>query len=137
MNRPVSKDQQRASYEERDAALAHLNKAFEEGRLTLPEHESRTSEALAARTRARLRELLADLPGAADPEQRHTRPATKGSAVRPVVIWAVFAIVTFGVWGIPALIMGTPTVVAGWAAFCGFWGIPALAVSLSRRRGGH
>lgn len=55
----------RASDQERDASVQRLQVAFAEGRLTDGEFDDRMRAALAARTRADLDELLADLPAAA------------------------------------------------------------------------
>ena len=57
----------RASDRERDEAVQRLQTAFAEGRLDDREFDERMRTALAARTRADLGRLLADLPGAAEP----------------------------------------------------------------------
>jgi hypothetical protein len=57
----------RASDQERDAAVQRLQAAFAEGRLDDGEFDERMRAALAARTRADLAPLFADLPGAAAP----------------------------------------------------------------------
>ena len=51
----------RIGHAERDAAVERLRVAAGEGRLTLQELDGRIETALAARTRAELRSLLADL----------------------------------------------------------------------------
>lgn len=48
---------------EREATAARLNEAFEEGRLTLAEHDERLSACFSAVTRGDLRALVVDLPG--------------------------------------------------------------------------
>jgi uncharacterized protein DUF1707 len=68
----------RASDVERDEVLVRLHGAFAEGRLTEVELDERTESALAARTRAELDRLLADLP--AVPARPAPTPAT---SVRP------------------------------------------------------
>ncbi len=57
----------RASYTERDQAVALLQRNFADGRLTQAELEERAGAAYSALTRAQLRDLTADLP--ADSEQ--------------------------------------------------------------------
>ena len=52
-----------ASDADRDAAVAVLNEAFAEGRLTADEHGERVRDAYAARTWQALAGLTADLPG--------------------------------------------------------------------------
>src|SRR5215468_4048609 len=59
---PEHLPQVRVSDAERDAVVARLNDATGEGRLTLEEYTERVGAALAAKTRADLDMLLADLP---------------------------------------------------------------------------
>jgi hypothetical protein len=61
----VGAPQTRASDADRDAAAALLGAAFAEGRLTAGEHGERLSAAYAARSWQQLRQVTADLPGAA------------------------------------------------------------------------
>jgi hypothetical protein len=61
----------RASDAEREETVALLQRGFADGRLTQAELEERAGAAYAARTRARLRDLTADLP---DAGQRPPRP---------------------------------------------------------------
>ena len=61
----------RASDAEREQTVALLQRNFADGRLTQAELEERASAAYAAQTRARLRDLTADLPA---PEQQQPRP---------------------------------------------------------------
>jgi DUF1707 SHOCT-like domain len=60
----------RASDAEREQTVALLQHNFADGRLTQVELEERAGAAYAARTRAQLRDLTADLP---DAEQRPPR----------------------------------------------------------------
>ena len=57
----------RASDAEREQAVALLQHGFADGRLALAELEERVGAAYAARTRAQLRDLTADLPAAEQP----------------------------------------------------------------------
>lgn len=57
----------RASDDERRAVVERLNRATDEGRLTLAEFSERSATAYAAATRAELAPLLADLPVADQP----------------------------------------------------------------------
>jgi len=61
----------RASDAEREQTVALLQRSFADGRLTQAELEERAGAAYAARTRAQLRDLTADLPAAG---QRPPRP---------------------------------------------------------------
>jgi hypothetical protein len=61
----------RASDAEREQTVALLQRGFADGRLALAELEERVGAAYAARTRAQLRDLTADLPAA---EQQPPRP---------------------------------------------------------------
>jgi len=60
----------RASDAEREQAVALLQRSFADGRLALAELEERAGAAYAARTRAQLRDLTADLPAAAQQPPR-------------------------------------------------------------------
>jgi hypothetical protein len=64
----------RASDAERDQAAEILRAAYAEGRLTRAELDERTGAAYAARTRADLRSLTGDLPGAISVQQARRRP---------------------------------------------------------------
>jgi hypothetical protein len=66
--------QTRASDADRDATAALLGAAFAEGRLSADEHRQRLSAAYAARTWHQLRQLTADLAGAAGTTQRRAAP---------------------------------------------------------------
>jgi hypothetical protein len=57
----------RASDAEREQAVALLQRSFADGRLALAELEERVGAAYAARTRAQLSDLTADLPAAERP----------------------------------------------------------------------
>ena len=57
----------RASDAEREQAVALLQRSFADGRLVLAELEERVAAAYAARTRAQLNDLTADLPAAEQP----------------------------------------------------------------------
>lgn len=63
----------RASDAEREQTVALLQRSFADGRLALAELEERVGAAYAARTRAQLRDLTADLPA----EQRPPRPGMR------------------------------------------------------------
>ncbi len=69
----------RVSDAERDAAVERLSAATGDGRLTLEEFSQRMERATAARTRADLEPLTADLPAAAAP----AGPAVAGGASSP------------------------------------------------------
>lgn len=148
-----SDDLQRVSDADRDAATTMLRTAFEEGRLAQDEHAERVDAALGARTRGELETLVTDLAatGESHPERPHrsqkgseevestdevedTGEDDEGSRLSPLAVWGIFSAVMFFIWAVPALVMGYPVGVLGWALFCGFWGIPPLIVTLVRRR---
>jgi uncharacterized protein DUF1707 len=64
----------RASDAEREQTVALLQRSFADGRLTQAELEERAGAAYAARTRAQLLDLAADLPAAEQSEQQPSRP---------------------------------------------------------------
>jgi hypothetical protein len=64
----------RASDTERDQAAEILRVAYAEGRLTRAELDERIGAAYVAKTRADLRGLTSDLPGAISAQQAHRRP---------------------------------------------------------------
>ena len=78
----------RASDQERDATVQRLQVAFAEGRLDDGEFDERMRAALAARTRADLDRLLADLPaGTATPAPRPAGPASGPAPGRHVIAY--------------------------------------------------
>ena len=109
----VSGDTMRVSDAERHAVIDVLRRHTSEGRLTLDEFETRTDEALHARTGAELRAVLRELPVDADdssPRRRTREPlppfvrsiavlvAVVGAislAVGHLVVWPLFV---FGFW---------------------------------------
>ena len=78
------RDLLRASHAEREQAIESLKDAFVDGRLTMDELDVRAGRALAARTRAELTALTADIPpatGSAHPPAPGRRwPLTKAAA---------------------------------------------------------
>ena len=70
-------DRLRAAHADREQVIEALKDAFVQGRLTRDELDVRAGRALAARTRAELAALTADIPGglaAAGPTARRPRP---------------------------------------------------------------
>ena len=70
----------RASDAEREQTVALLQRSFADGRLTQAELEERVGAAYAAPTRARLRDLTADLPEAGQ------QPPRQGMIVDPCLL---------------------------------------------------
>jgi hypothetical protein len=64
----------RASDAERDQAAEILRAGYAEGRLTRAELDQRTAAAYTAKTRADLRDLTGDLPGAIPAQHAHRGP---------------------------------------------------------------
>lgn len=135
MTQDVPELRQRASNKEREATAASLRTAFEEGRLDQEEHERRVGIAFSAKTSGELRTLLHDLPANTEWTEKDTVSDKQKSGMSPLAVWGIFAAVTFVVWAVPALVMGYPLGLLGWAVFCGFWGIPAFVVTAARHRG--
>ncbi|WP_067608771.1 DUF1707 SHOCT-like domain-containing protein [Nocardiopsis listeri] len=134
MPKNVPEQRQLASDKEREDTATSLRTAFEEGRLDQEEHERRVGIALSAKTHGELRTLLDDLPANTERTEKGIVSAQGKPGMSPLAVWGIFAAVTFVVWAVPALIMGYPMGLLGWAAFCGFWGIPAFVVTATRRR---
>jgi len=63
----AGRDLLRAGHAEREQAIESLKDAFVDGRLTMDELDARAGRALAARTRAELAGLTADIPPATGP----------------------------------------------------------------------
>jgi hypothetical protein len=66
---------------ERECAVAMLQQATEEGRLTLGEYSSRLDAALAARARGQLGELVRDIPASSHPVRALSAAASKITAI--------------------------------------------------------
>ena len=81
----AGRDQLRAGHADRDHVVEALKDAFVDGRLTRDEFGARTGRALAARTRADLAALTADLPDA--PSRPAAAPAGPARPPAPVRRW--------------------------------------------------
>ena len=81
----AGRDQLRAGNADRDRVVEALKDAFVDGRLTRDEFGARTGRALAARTRADLAALTADLPDL--PSRPAAAPAGPGRPPAPVRRW--------------------------------------------------
>lgn len=134
MPKNIPDQRQRASDQDREETAVSLRTAFAEGRLDQEEHERRVGAAFSAKTHGELRTLIDDLPAPTERTGEAPVSAQEKSGINPIAIWGIFAAVTFVIWGVPALVMGYPLGLLGWAAFCGFWGIPAFVVTATRRR---
>jgi hypothetical protein len=90
----------RASHVDREQAISALKAAFVHGRLAKDEFDARVGQALAARTRAELAAITADIPAdpmGVQPVRRPNQPAlgvksgvcvTATSAMLAAVLWA-------------------------------------------------
>lgn len=108
----------RISDREREAAVARLNAAVADGRLTWPEHNDRLTRAYAARTSAELAPVLADLGAPEVPAQRVVAVGSKiQRALQPgrVEVKAVFGAVILDLSGLS----GDTEVEVVANAFCG------------------
>jgi hypothetical protein len=94
----------RVSDAERDTVVTELGEHFREGRLDQTEFDERMTQALAARTRRELGELLADLPpvpeapGTPQPPARRPRLPVLAPLLLAVIVIAAF---TVGGWHHP------------------------------------
>ncbi|MFG2553434.1 DUF1707 and DUF4190 domain-containing protein [Streptomyces sp. NPDC048581] len=105
-----------ASHADRERAVDVLRAGFGEGRLEHPEFEKRVERAYAARTVGELALLVADLPLGPVPQPAPVtpvprtflpvaRPQTNGKAVGSALC-GVLCLVSFGLTGIPAVVLG-------------------------------
>jgi hypothetical protein len=90
----------RASDAEREATVAHLQRAASEGRLTLDEYGDRTRRAYASTTRGELAALVADLPTgpsyAAPPPPVPPPPPQTSPLPLLALLFGVLSVPTFG-----------------------------------------
>jgi hypothetical protein len=105
-----------ASHADRERAVDVLRAGFGEGRLEQPEFEKRVTRAYTARTVGELALLVADLPQGPMPQPAPVtpvprtfwpaaRPQTNGKAVGSAIC-GVLCLVSFGLTGIPAVVLG-------------------------------
>jgi hypothetical protein len=105
-----------ASHADRERAVDVLRAGYAEGRLEQPEFETRVARAYAARTVGELALLVADLPQGPVPQSAPAtpvprtflsapRPQTNSKAVGSAVC-GVLCLVSFGLTGIPAVVLG-------------------------------
>lgn len=103
-----------ASTADRERALDVLKAGFAEGRLTREEYDDRVGRVQAARTHADILAVTGDLPGGQQPVAPAWQPAapawqrskgTNGLAVASMICGAG-QVFTFGLTGIPAIILG-------------------------------
>lgn len=111
---------------DRERAADVLKAAFAEGRLLKPEYDQRLAHVMAARTVEQLRQLLEDLPhgpGLGQPPAvppsltpyaarppapyRPAPPRPVNAAATGALVCALLTPMTFGLSGIPAVILGT------------------------------
>lgn len=145
----------RLSDGERDEALEALRTAFQEGRLTVDEHEERSAAALRAVTGQDLVPLFEDLP-----PNLHPRPLSASAALAPagegpvdlaetgravehrkkrkdgdnlpsVLGWGGFLLF---VWGVPTFVSGNITAISVFLGFFCLMVVPGLITALARRR---
>lgn len=147
----------RLSDGERDEALESLRTAFQEGRLTVDEHEERSTAALRAVTGKDLVPLFEDLPpklhppslsaaaAAVAPVANGEGPVDLAAAGRsvqkrkkknddhlPSVLgWGGFLLF---VWGVPTFVSGNITAISVFLGFFCLMVVPGLITALVRRR---
>lgn len=151
----------RLSDGERDEALESLRTAFQEGRLTVDEHEERSTAALHAVTGQDLVPLFGDLPphlhpsslGASGARPGEIAPAGGGEGpvdlaetgrsvekkkkkkdddnLPSILGWGGFLLF---VWGVPTFISGSVTAISIFLGFFCLMVVPGLITALARRR---
>ncbi|MFL1382294.1 MULTISPECIES: DUF1707 SHOCT-like domain-containing protein [unclassified Nocardiopsis] len=148
----------RLSDGERDEALESLRTAFQEGRLTVDEHEERSTAALHAVTGKDLVPLFEDLPPDLHPRSLSASAALaqsangegpvdlaetgrsvekkkkkrKGDDNLPSVLgWGGFLLF---VWGVPTFVSGNITAISVFLGFFCLMVVPGLVTALVRRR---
>ncbi|MER5942955.1 DUF1707 and DUF4190 domain-containing protein [Streptomyces sp. NPDC001928] len=105
-----------ASHADRERAVDVLRAGYGEGRLEQPEFEKRVTRAYTARTVGELALLVSDLPQGPMPQPAPVtpvpgtflaspRPQTNSKAVGAAVC-GVLCLVSFGLTGIPAVVLG-------------------------------
>jgi hypothetical protein len=137
-------DSMRASDQERDAVVEHLQSAFVEGRLDVTEYQSRLDAAMSARTLGELRQLTTDLPAPRlDPRKQELERAQKQREARldEWRSWLGVAVVLNGIWLITCIV--TMELLPYWPILpLGIWALINLTSSFDKRdrrdrRGGH
>lgn len=148
--------QVRASHAERERVVVTLKDAFVHGRLTKSELDTRAGQALAARTRAELAALTADLPvpvsppgadpAASSPRRppaKARRPLARSAAGSGACLAAAFGLVMFAANYLDPNNLGNPD--HPWSALCAvfafallivaaFIGVLGVAASVEQRR---
>jgi len=126
---------------ERQAVVARLQSALDEGRLDLHEFDERAGKAYAAKTQADLAPLTADLP--AQPGNTPRPPVRGGAAAGGApakrrfsggeATWLRLAIILSGIWAITSVARGELTFY--WPIFpLGIWGLFLLANRVTGHR---
>jgi hypothetical protein len=102
--------QQRIGDAERERAVARLGEHVGAGRLDLAEFESRSAAVYAARTRADLDTVFADLPAihAAPRREREARAVHRIVMASVWGSWLVSGVVCLAIWAIVAVAQGSP-----------------------------
>lgn len=109
VNEPVRPEDMRVSDAERDRVQDRLRRAHDVGQLDLLEFDDRVKSVWAARTRAELDRVLADLP--LPPPEPGRRPVFSdtgaGTTMRVLaIVFASIAVVNLVIWGIVVLTTG-------------------------------
>lgn len=137
-DRPVRRDEQRASDGDRDVVAGDLRDAFSEGRLDADEYQRRLDAVWQSRTYGELDRLTTDLPEpinriqaeAAEQEQKAIEERKKNELAEYLGEWKAWlggALIMLAIWGISSIVSGD--VQNFWPAWpIGIWGV-ILAVS--------
>src|SRR5262249_50069188 len=135
MTRPAAgRDQLRASHADREQVIQALKAAFVRGQLTRDELGMRAGQALAARTRAELAALTADIPGPAPvgptrrPAPVRRRPLARAAAGAGGCLGIAFAAVWLAAAGPDPDGLGNPY--HPWSLLCLVVALSAVGTAL-------
>jgi Domain of unknown function (DUF1707) len=141
---PAGDGRMRASHADRERVVDFLKAAFVQGRLTQDEMDARIGQALAARTRAALAPLTADLPAEPDRAPVPARVPPLNRSAKKAVRFGAGAIgavilVTSGtavILGQPVAALFIPVAIVLFAAFPAAFvaGLIALVLKVESRR---
>lgn len=122
----------RSSDGERDQAVAMLSDHYAQGRLSLDELDRRVDQALAAATRAELRETLADLPVTRSTPPRPPSTRARRQPDPRWSSWGVTAVICLTIWLVTSLASGSALYF--WPMWViGPWGVALAAQTRSRQ----
>jgi hypothetical protein len=130
---PVSTNGVRVGDREREKVISRLGQAFAQGYLSLPEYETRLTQALEAQTAGALNRPLGDLPikriARSDPRRRAARIAAAHRGLRiHLAAYLAASLLMIGIWLVLAVTVGAWYVWPVWPILGGAIGVISHAV---------